>query len=206
VRREHDFYPTTHAGATEGLLALAPFAITGTVLECCSGQHHMTTVLRESGRFSRVYTNDLVPSLEADFHEDARDERVWREVFPEVDWIVTNPTFTGALPIVKNARKYARIGCAFYLRITFFEPTIKGHDPSRHRGPFLRDFPPNGFLPMSRISHTEDGSTDSATCAWFVWHRPMPGVPEQWHRVLILEDPSDEPLEQRNLFAQDPSH
>jgi hypothetical protein len=109
-----------------------------------------------------------------------------------VDWIVTNPTFAGALPIVKHARKYARVGIAFYLRISFWEPTIKGHDPSKHRGPFLRDFPPNGFLPMSRISHTEDGSTDSATCAWFVWHRPMPGVPEQWHRVLILEDPESE--------------
>lgn len=205
-RREFDFYPTTHEGATLGLLHEAPLAFSGTCIECCSGQHHMTKVLRASGKFDRVWTNDIVPSLDADFHEDARDPRIWREVFPTVDWVITNPTFAGALPIVRNARQYARVGVAFYLRITFWEPTVKGHDPALRRGGFLRDHPPTGFMPMSRISHTEDGGTDSATCAWFIWINDWKtaGLDEpyaQFHKVLILGDDEVEPDRQLSFFG-----
>lgn len=191
MRRANDFYPTTDEGATRGLLTLAPVDFSGTCFECASGQHHMTKVLRESGRFSKVWTNDVVPSFEADFHEDARDLFVWRNKFPEVDWVITNPPFNVALPVLKNAYKFARVGVAFYLRITFWEPTMKDPDAELRRGPFLEAHPPTGFMPMSRISHTEDGGTDSTTCGWFVWVKDwkkagLEAPYMQFMKVLVL--------------------
>ena len=185
MRRPHDFYPTTHEGATEGLLFSSPVIFGGVAFECCSGRHHMTRVLRASNLFERVLTNDVVPSFDADYHFDATNAANWEQL-PPIDWVITNPPFALGLPILRNALRVARCGIAFYLRITFWEPTIRDRfHPERRRGFFLRDHPPTGFMPMSRISHTEDGGTDSATCAWFVWDKVET---EQWHKVLILSD------------------
>lgn len=203
TRRANDFYPTTHEGAVLGLLHQAPIGtMGGTVLECCSGEHHITKVLRrETELFDRVFTNDVVPSCEADFHEDAREARVWREVFPVVDWVITNPPFGVAVPILKNALAHARLGVAFYLRITFWEPTMKDREEWKRRGPLLKPQPPTGFMPMSRISHTEDGGTDSATCAWFVWERDRT---TQWHQVLILDEDAASDESQGALLLEPP--
>jgi hypothetical protein len=38
-------------------------------------------------------------------------------------------------------------------------------------------------MPLSRISHTGDGKSDSTTCAWFVWDKTST-VP--WMKVLML--------------------
>lgn len=199
TRRAFDFYPTTDAGATRGLLDRAPVAFTGVALECCSGEHHMTRVLEACGRFSQVLTNDVVPSREAIYHEDAREERVWRDVFPAVDWVITNPPFGEGIAILKMAVKFARIGVAFYLRLTFWEPTTKDRDMSKRRGRWLEANPPNGFIPTSRISFTDDGGTDSTTGAWYVWVR---GSDQQWHFVLILDE--DEPAQTMSLLDAPP--
>lgn len=198
TRRANDFYPTTHEGATMGLLTEAPIRFSGTCFECCSGRHHMANVLRASRMFEHVYTNDIVPTLEADFHEDARDILAWRDVFPRVDWVITNPPFSHALAIVKLAIVFARRGVAFYLPINFFEPTTKDRDLTQRRGNFLKSTPPTGYMPMTRISHTEDGNTDSKTCAWFTWEKDRR---DQWHQVLILDDAEPE-VQQSLLLAE----
>lgn len=199
TRRANDFYPTTDTGATRGLLEQAPAPFRGVCLECCSGEHHMTQVLKDSRKFTQVLTNDVVPSRVADFHEDARDERAWKDKLPLVDWVITNPPFGDAILILKNAVKYARVGVAFYVRLTFLEPTSKDREIPKRRGLWLKEHPPNGIVPTSRISFTDDGGTDSATGCWLVWVR---GSKEQWHFVLILDeavDPSTE--EQPSLLA-----
>lgn len=184
MRRAYDYYPTTEANAVWGLLTQTPVQFSGDVLECCSGQHHITRVLQQSSLFTRVWTNDIQSTFDADFHENVTLSSAWAQL-PEVDWVITNPPFSHALPILQQALSHARLGVALYLRLSFWEPTFKSRARhAHHRGPFLRDHCPTGFMPLSRISHTDDGHMDSSTCAWFVWEKQ---TTRQWHHVLMLD-------------------
>lgn len=178
-RRVNDFYPTP-AGVTRALLRRVD--LTGRVLECCSGEGHISNELaRHAPGIADLITNDLDPRFDADLTRDAADPAFWREVGP-VDWIVSNPPFDRALDIVEQAVTHARIGVAMLLRISFLEPTEHGRTArvaadgrpmpaQRPRAPFLEANPPHRLLICPRISFTGDGRTDSATVAWFVWYR-----------------------------------
>lgn len=84
--------------------------------------------------------------------------------FPPVDWVVTNPPFAAAMPILQYAVAHARVGVALYLRLSFLEPT-------RACGPWLEAHPPTRVLVLPRHSFSGDGKTDSVTGAWMVWRR-----------------------------------
>ena len=177
-RRDNDFYPTAQ-GVTLSLLRRVP-TICGLVAEPCAGRGDMARVLAAEGKYMspngpglRVVTNDIDPFWPCDYTSDARDPRVgiWQHTY---DWVVTNPPYGMALPILKTAWQRATKGVAFLLRLSFVEPTQAGPDArarwlSEHRQCHSH------LLPLNpRPSFTEDGSTDSVTVAWFVWQK-------NWH-------------------------
>jgi hypothetical protein len=127
-----------------------------------------------------VITNDIDSSRIADFHSDAAISESW-VAFPTVDWVVTNPPFNAALPILKAAQAHARFGVVFLLRLSFVEPT-------KTREQFLANNPPQRQIILPRWSYKQNNSTDSVTTAWFVWtktHRAIEIVPLLEKKTLI---------------------
>lgn len=131
--------------------------ISGTMLECCSGDGSIVRQFPDCN----VISNDIDTKHKADYRNDVLYPVPWTK-FPEFDWVVTNPPFNCAINILQHAHKRARIGVALLLRLSFLEPTKK-------REEFLVKNPPSVMLVLPRWSYTMDGSTDSVTTAWFVW-------------------------------------
>lgn len=134
------------------------------VLECCSGRDAVTNVLRAEG-LCEVWTNDIDPRHPAQMHHDARTPEFWQLIADKggVDYVVTNPTFVDAFPILKHAVAHARLGVAFLLRKTFTEPTVE-------RGPWLDTFPPTRTIGLPRHKFRGE-ATDSVPADWFIWER-----------------------------------
>jgi hypothetical protein len=99
---------------------------------------------------------------------DARQPEVWQLAAASapsgIDWVITNPPFNGAYPILRQALDCAVVGVTFFLRISFMEPT-------KERGPFLAKCPPDWMLSLPRFSWDGDGNTDSNNCCWFGWYK-----------------------------------
>lgn len=139
----------------------------GVVLEPCTGKNAIADVLRAKGL--KVWTNDIDPNVEADFHHDAKILHLLQRDDMSIDYVITNPPFSEALPILKNALKYSTKGVAFLLRLSFLEPTYD-------RGVFWKENPPTQIVVLPRVSFTEDGCTDMVTCAWFIWEKDKMGT------------------------------
>jgi hypothetical protein len=155
-RKYLDFYETPPV-YTKALLCYVGTLIDGKILECCSGDNAIADVLTEKGY--HVTTNDIDRNRKADRCMDASREYLWSG--ESYDWVISNPPFKKAPAIVKRAYHYAECGVAFLLRLTFLEPCL-------NRVEFLVNYPPS-ILVMPRHSFTGNGSTDSVTCAWFIW-------------------------------------
>lgn len=145
-----EYYPTGKR-AVEALLD--NIKLEGLIFECCSGNGHISKYL------NNPIINDLYKG-----GWDARNHMYWNEMNPKPDWTVTNPPFSDAIRIVANAVYYSKIGAAFLLRLSFLEPT-------NERKSFLISKPPNKLIVLPRYSFTEDGRTDSVTCAWMIWDK-----------------------------------
>lgn len=158
ARRHLDFYETNDA-AVEALYnhyLRYYFGREIRIYEPCVGAGAITNALAKRG-FGGFVTNDIGPAHAADFHEDAAT------FVPKVpfDLVISNPPFNRAFEILKNLRACG-YPVAFLLRLTFLEPT-------KARGAWLRDNPPDGMIVLPRYSFTGDGKVDSVTCAWMVW-------------------------------------
>jgi len=104
------------------------------------------------------------------------DFGVWTPARP-VDWFAGNPPYAQAEQHTRRALSMARRGVAFLLRLAFLE--------SVKRTPFWMEHPPSEVHVLDRRpSFTEDGRSDSAAYAWFVWHtdRPHRGTRLDWLR------------------------
>lgn len=127
------------------------------VIDPCCGPNPCKQLGKE------VISNDIDTSVEADTHSDATRDNLWEwleEHYPGA-WVITNPPFNVAFQIVKQAVDNG-FRCAFLLRLSFLEPTSE-------RGQWLANNPPTAIHIMPRVSFTNDGKTDSSTCAWMVW-------------------------------------
>ena len=156
MKTTNEFYETPPV-YTKALLRDIGILISGSVLECCSGDNAIANVLMQNGH--HVTTNDIDRNRKADRCMDASKDFLWMgEPF---DWVISNPPFSKAPSIVKHAFHHATCGVAFLLRLTFLEPC-------QNRTDFLVNHPPN-ILVMPRHSFTGDGNVDSVTCAWFIW-------------------------------------
>ena len=172
MRRTLDNYPTP-SRLTEVLVRHIP--IRGRVLEPCAGAGQIAAVLGDSWGIDYVFTNDIDPAFNCTWHEDAADPNatIWRPYKRKrLDWVVTNPPYKLAMPILNNAFQVARVGVAFLLRLSFLEPT-------KDRAAWLSDHARNMsdmlIFGGPRPSFTDDGRTDSATVAWMVWQRDWAG-------------------------------
>lgn len=143
------------------------FEWTGTAFEPCAGDGAIARVLEGSGL--QVWTADLDPAHQGlDLVGDARAPAIWdayRAAHGGHDalWVVTNPPFSQAFPILRQAMDHAELAVAFFLRMTFKEPT-------RDKAWWLRDHWPDFTIGLPRFSWDDDGNTDMVNCEWMIWY------------------------------------
>lgn len=159
-----EFYATPHA-FTRWLFDVVP--ISGALYEPCVGAGDIPAAIDGTWR-----TNDLDPYWEADTQYDATTRVAWPA---GVEWTVTNPPFSLAVPILEHALAHSAVGVAMFLRLSFHEPLKTG---ARHT--FLREHPPTDilFLPrfaFQRSPKTGKWTTDSMTSCWVTWVRDTRG-------------------------------
>jgi hypothetical protein len=168
-RRAHDFYETA-PWQTQALLA--HIKLQGTVLEPCAGDGSISRIIVAEyfNDIDAIFLNDIDPKRNTVFNEDAATTVLYGKFHGTVgtmpDWIVTNPPYKmpTCFDIVRQAVKYARLGVAMMLRISFREPT-------ELRGPWFMRHPPSKVLTLPRYSFTGNGKSDSATTEWLVWEK-----------------------------------
>ena len=161
-----DHYETPPHYVEPLLAAIGPLSGCA-VYEPCVGQGHISRHLTGARHLA---TNDLDPACPASFHLDARTREAWPE--PDfgdedwrVDWTITNPPFSDALPILERALLHSR-NVAFLVRLSFLEPT-------RTREAFWANHPPTGVIVLPRYSFRLNDygrpQTDSVTCCWILY-------------------------------------
>lgn len=178
-RRPLDLYETPRFATDALVKALHP---TGVAFEPCAGPGAIVRVLEDAGM--RVYTNDIDRQHDCDGYLDAGQDAPYSIIDSEVhpDWIITNPPFSDAYRILKRAMEWAPAtgGVAFFLRISFLEPT------QEHVG-WLRANRPDYVLNLPRFSWDGDGNTDFNHCAWMVWYGDA--APASLPRGIDFADP-----------------
>jgi len=141
------------------------------ICEPCAGEGAIIKAVNIELPNALIFSNDLVPdkSYPVLNHLDATKIASYNQMKREsniekIDWVITNPPFEHAFEILKASYNSVEIGVALLLRLTFLEPT-------KSRGEWLTEHPPTSLyiLGSPRPSFTNNGSTDSTTCAWMVW-------------------------------------
>ncbi len=120
-------------------------------------------------------THDIDPSCNPDNVDDMTDPKNWLRYDGRDNCVITNPPFSCAFQILTNAL-WTCSKVAMLLRLSFLEPT-------KERGTFLGNNPPDLVIVLPRISFTGDGKTDSVTCAWMIWD----GYLEAHEKGVIVE-------------------
>jgi len=169
ARNANDYYETA-PWMTASLLHHHP--ITGRILEPCAGDGAIARVLVEAG--CDVLTNDIDSRHRPALNYDATQGELWSDPFTRgVDWVITNPPFNIAFPILEQAWLLARVGVAFLLRKTFLEPT----DTYKRRGVvvpgrggWLSVHPPTRIIGLPRHRFRGKGN-DSVSCDWMIWEK-----------------------------------
>jgi hypothetical protein len=133
------------------------------ILDPCAGgdeDHEMTYPVVIEDMFNQdTVTMDIREDSKADLKEDFLDYD-FGDLRPDV--VITNPPFNRAMEFIEKS-----IGCSdkyviMLLRLSFLE--------SKKRYDFFQDnMPTHIYVHHKRISFTDDGKTDSAAYAHFVW-------------------------------------
>src|SRR5580765_2384571 len=134
-RRRWDQYDTP-PWQVDALVDYVP-AIKGTIWEPCAGDGSLISQLLDRKPSLTVVTMDIDPTKAAMLTGDATNPATWRQWLEKAgrpDWVITNPLFGDAFPILQLAIATARIGVAFLSRLSFIEPT-------KARGPWLKEHP-----------------------------------------------------------------
>jgi len=98
------------------------------------------------------------------------------------DWGITNPPFNQGTAIVRRLlAECTRV--AVLLRCTWGEPCLEEREPWEGRASLFDLDPPSRMIWIPRPtfglpSGSFKGSTDSATCCWFIWGTPSNGGTE----------------------------
>lgn len=137
--------------------------IEGSLFEPCCGDK---AIPRASG-VSTWMTNDL-DARWCGAPMDATKRETWMRHAP-IDFTVTNPPFSAAVPMLAHALEYSRVGVAMYLRLSIHEPLKTGE-----RRTFFANHKPTATLILPRFAHQRSRakgiwSTDSMTSCWCVW-------------------------------------
>lgn len=145
-RREHDRYETPE-WCVDGLLNIVPIREDWTYIEPC----------RASGR---IYNRLPLGSGWGEIREGID---YLTTDYPRFDCMITNPPFLLAQEFVEKAHKDADV-IIMLLRLGFLEST--------RRKEFWDQYPVDHLITLSkRPSFTEDGKTDGAAYAFFIWDK-----------------------------------
>lgn len=148
-----------------GVSAAEPGTLPPRVFEPCVGAGNIVNAIQRRYPDAFFATNDLDERHDADTSYDATKPLLWTDARDmAIDWVITNPPFSEAFDIVRQAVETARVGVAMLLRTTWLEPTKTGP-----KAAWLVAHPPKWELVMERYSFDGSGSQDSAPTAWFVW-------------------------------------
>lgn len=162
TRSPFDYHETPRF-MTASLLHHHPIRTDALILEPCAGDGAIVRALVDAG-YRFIVTNDLDTRHQTDLHADATDFTLWaHSTLGGVDWVITNPPFNVAFPILMQAERLARVGVAMLLRKTFLEPTIA-------RGPWFSVHPPTRVIGLPRHKFRGTGS-DSVAADWCIWER-----------------------------------
>jgi hypothetical protein len=134
------------------------------VFEPAAGDGAIANLLEEFG-FLVTLRNDIDNKHEKlNLCLDASREEHWEQLFIRPDYVISNPPWESeaCFSIVRNAKKYAKVGVAMLLRLSWLEPTIL-------REAWLKENPPDTLIVLPRYSFKQNGKTDSMTSAWFIW-------------------------------------
>ena len=191
---DHEFYETPE---TFSHYLFREIPITGTVFEPCVGSGAILRAAHAvpSEQPRQWLTNDYDERWPADWHHDAANEHLWRNVITpnaQIDWTVSNTAFTPAIDIATLALKYSKVGVALLLRATIHEVLKTGI-----RRTWMADNPPTGILWLPRFGFqrskaTKKWSTDSACCCWLIWQKGAPGQFIRYAPGWVLDALDDE--------------
>lgn len=168
MRRIRSFVPTLGWAAQ---VLLDEEMIQGEVLDCCSGDDFISSVISSAPLVTKVTTNDINPERNSNLHFNAAKKSSWEQL-PRPHWVVTKPPFIDAGRIIPAAVDHAIYGVAALLRLSFLEPTYDRQD-------FLSRTPPSKLIILPRME-----TSDSITSAWMIWRKNRP-----WDSgsILVLE-------------------
>ena len=166
MRRDLDKYRTP-PWMTEAFKESFPDVKGDILIDPCAGDCRMAAAL--ASRFGYAVTNDIDLDEPTNEHFDATLPAFWDDELPNIGtWVVSNPPFRQALPIIQRALMFTP-NVAMLLRSTWLEPT-------KERAELLKTCPPSRMLYLPRGSFTGGGS-DSVSCAWFVWGGDVGSTP-----------------------------
>lgn len=177
-RRKHDFYETP-PHYLEALGSVLQLPMDARVIDPCVGQGAVSDwVADEQG--VEVHTNDIDKKRPADYHMDARDERLYRKV--DADWWITNPPFNIIDDILYTALENVE-NVITLARLSVLEPT-KGVGEERGRRTLYKFYQPDMVIVLPRycfrLNDKGKRATDSVTCAWVGWGPQVPRITTVW--------------------------
>ena len=159
VRRLNDHYDSA-TWMVDQLLERHPIWNNRKALDPCNGNG----IISNHPGLKGMRTADIDPNLKAENTYDASKVKLWEYYGNNgIDWVITNPPFQSAFKILHNLYFQVNLGVALILRLSFLEPTKERED-------FLVSCPPTDLIVLPRYSFTQDGKTDSVTCAWMIWN------------------------------------
>lgn len=150
--------------------------IRGVIFSPCAGDgaiEKAADVCPDGTPTRRWISNDLDKRWPADYHEDASKPELWSSVVDDnpdgIDWVIDNPAFSIAMPLINIARQVAKVGVAMHLRASIHEVTKTGE-----RQTWMYANPPNGILWLPRFAFTRSPTTnqwttDSVCTCWVIW-------------------------------------
>lgn len=139
--------------------------IKGIVWEPCAGDGSLIAQLIHRCPELDILTFDIDPACSPMALADMTDPASWDrsvKMFGQPDWVVTNPPFVSAFPILQQAVRIAKVGVAFLARVTFTEPV-------RARGPWFKAHPHDQRIVLERYSYTGDGRSDACSTEWLIF-------------------------------------
>jgi hypothetical protein len=174
-----DFYPTppwATRAFCEFVLGKLGFSIADLKKMICAepaaGEGHMAEILREY--FGEVRASDVFDygrNYEVASYTGEGPDIL--SPMDDVDFVITNPPFIGALPFVERALKEAKVGVAMLVRLAWIE--------TETRWPLFCEAMPTAVfqyverVPMQKGLWDPEGSTATAY-AWVVWIKPFVGI------------------------------
>ena len=113
-RVKNDYYPSPDKLIRAWLATDTLLSTRDTILECCDGKGAISNMLRDSGHI--VESTDITDGA----GYDATTDEYWVDRSP--DWVITNPPFNVATPIITHALAACKMGVIMILRASYLEP------------------------------------------------------------------------------------